>query len=124
MPGRSAWPGRGWVSTVAGAPGSGDISSVHLGHSRVGDLDGDRRAEGAAVADAADQGDLVGLEAHAGAAPVAEPAPGQLLGDVGGLDGQAGRQSLDHDDQGPAVRFSGGQEAQHRSTLPDGLRSS
>ena len=33
MPGRSAWPGRGWVRTLAGAPGSGDISSVHLGHS-------------------------------------------------------------------------------------------
>ena len=33
MPGRSAWPGRGWVSTLEGAPGSGDISSVHFGHS-------------------------------------------------------------------------------------------
>ncbi len=33
MPARSAWPGRGWVSTVAGAPGAGDISSVHLRHS-------------------------------------------------------------------------------------------
>ena len=33
MPGRSAWPGRGWVSTLDGAPGSGDISSVHFGHS-------------------------------------------------------------------------------------------
>ena len=33
MPARSAWPGRGWVRTLAGAPGSGDISSVHFGHS-------------------------------------------------------------------------------------------
>ena len=30
MPARSAWPGRGWVSTLAGAPGAGDISSVHF----------------------------------------------------------------------------------------------
>ena len=33
IPGRSACPGRGWVSTLLGAPGSGDISSVHFGHS-------------------------------------------------------------------------------------------
>ena len=53
-----------------------------LGPLGVGDLDGHRRAEGAAVADAADQGDLVGLEAHAGAPAVAEPASGQFAGDV------------------------------------------
>ncbi len=33
IPGRSAWPGRGCVRTLLGAPGSGDISSVHFGHS-------------------------------------------------------------------------------------------
>ena len=33
MPARSAWPGPGLVSTLEGGPGSGDISSSHLGHS-------------------------------------------------------------------------------------------
>src|ERR1700733_7212645 len=33
IPGRSACPGRGWVKTLEGAPGSGDISSAHFGHS-------------------------------------------------------------------------------------------
>ena len=76
--------------------------------------------ERAPVADATDQGDLVGLEAHAGAAPVAEPAPGQFLADVGRLDREAGGQPLDHDDEGLAMGFARGQEAQHESTLPDG----
>ena len=44
----------------------------------VGDLDGDRRAERAAVADAAEERDLVLLEAHPRPTAVAEPAPGQL----------------------------------------------
>src|ERR1700722_15542494 len=33
MPERSAWPGRGWVRTLPGSPGAGDISSSHFGHS-------------------------------------------------------------------------------------------
>ena len=33
IPARSAWPGRGWVSGLAVAPGAGDISSTHFGHS-------------------------------------------------------------------------------------------
>ena len=84
----------------------------------VGDLDGDRRPEGAAVADAGDQGDLVGLEAHAGAPAVAEAAPGQLVGDV--LDGEleARGHALEDDDEGLAVGFTGGQVAQHRTNLP------
>ena len=53
IPVRSAWPGRGWVSGAAVAPGAGDISSAHLRLPlRVGDLDRHRGAEGAAVADA------------------------------------------------------------------------
>ena len=95
-----------------------------LGPLAVGDLDGHGRPERAAVADAADQRDLVRLEAHARAAPVAEPAPGQLFADVGRLDRQAGGQSLDHDDEGLAMGFTRGQEAQHGSTLPDGLQRS
>ena len=72
--------------------------------------------------DAAHQRDLVRLEAHPGTAPVAEPAAGQLVGDVGGLDGQPGGQALDDHDQGATMGLSGGQKAQHTATLPDGHR--
>ena len=44
----------------------------------VADLDRDRAAEGQAVADAAEELDLVLLERHPGAAAVAEPPTGQL----------------------------------------------
>ena len=77
------------------------------------------RAERAAVTDAAEEGDLVRLEAHARAAPVAQAAPGQLGGDVGRLDGQPGGQAFDDHDQGFAMGLAGGQEAQHVATLPD-----
>ena len=60
------------------------------------------------MADAAEQGDLVGLEAHARAPSVAEPSPGQLAGDVRFLDGQTRRQSLDDDDEGAPVRLTSG----------------
>ena len=68
MPARSAWPGRGWVSGAFVAPGRRRhllvplVAADPLG---VADLDGHRRAERAAVADAADQRELVLLEAHA-----------------------------------------------------------
>jgi hypothetical protein len=137
-------PGRGALEHVAGVleavlehPGQVGVPGPRLGEHLargaglgrhllgplrplgVGDLDRHGRAERAAVADAAEQRDLVGLEAHARAAPVAEAAPCQLVGDVGCLDGQAGGQALDDDDEGFPVGFAGGQEAQHVATLPD-----
>ena len=143
-PGRRL-PGRGPLEDVAGVveavlqhPGQVGVAGTGLGEHRrratglgrhllgplrplrVGDHDGHGRAQGPAVADAADQGDLVGLEAHAGTTAVAEPPSAQLVGDVGGLDRQAGRQPLDGDDQGAAVRLAGGEKAQHVLTLPDG----
>jgi hypothetical protein len=84
-----------------------------LGPLGVGDLDRDRGAERAPVPQPPDQGDLVLLEAHPGAAAVAEAAAGQLVLDVGGAEGQAGRHPFDHDDDRATVRFAGGQEAQH-----------
>ena len=66
------------------------------------------------MADPADQGDLVGLEAHPGAAAVARAATGQLAPDVLGGDGQAGGQPLDHHDEGLPVGLAGGQVPQHR----------
>ena len=124
IPGRSACPGRGWVSTFDGRARLGRHLLGPLRPLGVGDLDGDRRAQGAAVADAAEEGDLVGLEAHARTPAVPEATPGQLLGDVGRLDGQTGGKPLDDDDEGASVGLTGGQEAQHTSTLPDAPRRS
>ncbi len=84
----------------------------------VADLDGDGRSEGAAVADAPHQRDDVLFEAHAGPAPVAEAAPLELDRDVLDRHRQPGRDAFDDDDQRTAVRFAGGQEAEHRLNLP------
>ena len=78
------------------------------------DLDGHRRAERAAVADAADEGQLVDLEALARPAAVAEAPAGQLGLDVLDRDGQPGGQALDDDHERLAVRLAGGEVAQHR----------
>jgi hypothetical protein len=75
------------------------------------------------MTDTPDEGDLVGLEAHPGPSPVAQAAAGQFLGDVGGLDGQPRRQTLDGDDQGSTVGLAGSQEAQHTATLLDRCRA-
>ena len=70
------------------------------------------------MADAAEQRELVGLEAHAGTAAVAEAAAGQLALDLLDRDGQAGGQALDDDDEGLAVGFAGGEEAEHPGMVP------
>ena len=90
----------------------------HLRPLGVADLDGHRRAERAAVADAAEERQLVLLEAHPGPAAEAEPAPGQLGLDLLDGDRQPGGQALDDDDEGPAVGLAGGQEAEHGPNLP------
>ncbi len=93
-----------------------------LGPFGVGDFDGDGRAQRAAVADAPEKGDLVGLEAHARASAVPQAAPRQLVADVGGLDRQTGREPLHDHDERTTVGLSSGQKAQHTATLPDGPR--
>ena len=80
------------------------------------------RAEGAAVADAAEDRDLVLLEAHPGAPAVAEPAAGQLVLHRLLGDGQAGRQALDDDDEGPAVRLTRREEPEHAQRYWPALR--
>ena len=70
-------------------------------------------AERAAVAHPAEELDLVGLEAHAGAAAVAEAAARQLVGDVVDEDRQAGGQALDGDHQRRSVGLARRQEPQH-----------
>ena len=79
----------------------------------VVDQDRDRRAERAAVAHTAEELDLVGLEAHARPAAVAEPPAGELGSDVVDEDGETRGQALDDDHEGRAVGFARGQKAQH-----------
>ena len=125
MPTRSAWPGRGRVSgalrasasSSAGSTGSADITLLPLGPLGVADLDRDRAALRLAVADAADQRDLVLLELHPGAAAVAEPAPRERVGDVVRRHLDVGGQPLEDRDQGGAVGLARGEPTQHGASV-------
>jgi hypothetical protein len=92
----------------------------HLGHSVLPDPDRERPALGDPVPDAAEELDLVPLEGHPRAAAVAEPAAGQLVGDVGRGRANAGGEPLEHCHQGRSVGLPGGEPTQHGSSLPDG----
>ena len=72
------------------------------------------------MADAADEGDLVLLEAHPRAPAVAQPAAGQLALHLLDRDRQPGRQPLDRHHEGAAVRLAGGEEAEHRGKSTGG----
>lgn len=80
---------------------------------RVSDLDGNWRAEGAAVTHTAHQGDLVGLEPLSRTATVTETTAGEFGLDVVDGDLETGGQALDDHDKGATVGFTGGEEAQH-----------
>ena len=103
------------MSGCAVAPGADDISSVHfpVAHSLLRIDDRDRRAERAAVPDAAEELELVLLEAHARTAAVAEPAARELGRDVVDEDRKARGQPLDGDHEGRTVGLARRQEAQH-----------
>ncbi len=88
-----------------------------LGPLGVADLDGHRSAEGLAVADAADDGDLVLLELHPGAAAVAEATAGEGVGDVVGGDRDVGGQALQDRDEGRSVGLARSEPAQHGQSL-------
>ena len=94
----------------------------HLG--LVGDVgvaalvdDGQRRAQGATVADTADEGQFVLLETLSGPTAVAESPTGQLGLDVVDGEGQPCREALEHDHERLAVRFDRGEKTQHRSNI-------
>ena len=112
--------GAGRGQRRGGGPGSGRhlLGPLAAGPLAVGDLDGHRRAEGAAVADAAQEGHLVLLEAHAGARG-RSPGAGGPARPLDVLDGhrQPGGQALEDHHEGLAVGLAGGQEAQHRPNL-------
>ena len=79
IPTRSAWPGRGWCSGFSVTPGAGDISSCHFGHSVLWITIETGEPSVSAVADAAEELDVVALEAHPRAAAEAEAAAGELV---------------------------------------------
>ncbi len=88
-----------------------------LGPLGVADDHADRAAESDAVADSAEQLDLVTLEAHPRAATVPEPAAGQLGGDVGTGYPDPGGQPLDRRHQGGTMRLPRRQPTHHGSSL-------
>jgi hypothetical protein len=118
----------GWVSGAFVAPGRRHLLVPLVGALplAVADDDGDRRAERAPVADAAEQRELVLLEAHARAPPVPEAPAGELGLDLLDRQRQPGRQPLDGDDQPLPMGLTSRQVAQHpdrlrqQSTVPTG----
>ena len=121
MPGEIGVPGAG-----PGQRGVARQRGEHVGIHRVGrhhlgplgplgvaDLDRDRAAHGAPVPHATDHADLVGLELHPGAAPDAQTAALQLMGDVGRRDRHVSGQPLENTDKGGAVGLTGGQPSKH-----------
>ena len=114
--------GAGLVEGLLGGARRGRHLLLPLRPLGVVDDDRDRRAEGEAVADAAEELDVVALEAHAGATAEPEAAAGELVADLLDGDGQARGQPLDHHREGGAVGLTGGQVTQHADDLSIRLR--
>ena len=115
MPTRSAWPGPHLGERLRGDARRGRHLGVPLVAAEplaVLDLDGDRRAQRAAVADTAEQREIVLLELLARPAAVAEPPASHLGLDLLDRDRQPGGQALDDHDESLAVRFAGGEVTQ------------
>ena len=95
-----------------------DRPGVHpllpVGVVAVGDEDGDRAAEGAAVADAGADLDRVGLDLHPAAAAVAELAPRHVAVERLAVELEPGRHALDDRDEPGPVRLAGGGETERR----------
>ncbi len=116
-PGQVGVAGPGLGERLLGRARRGRHLLLPLGPFGVGDLDGDRGAEGAAVAHPADQGEPVLLEAHPGSPAEPQPPAGQLGLDLLHGDGQAGGQAFEDDDETLPVGLAGGEEAQHERIL-------
>ena len=112
-PTRSAWPGRGrWTSSSSSLDRPGVHPLLPVGVVAVGDEDGDRAAERAAVADAGADLDRVGLDLHPPAAAVAELAPRHVAVERLAVELEPGRHALDDRDEPGPVRLAGGREAE------------
>ena len=84
-----------------------------LGPLGVADLDRYRSALGLAVADAADDPDLVLLELHPGTTAVPEPTAREGVGDVFGRHLDVGGQPFEDGDERGSVGLPGGEPAKH-----------
>ena len=89
---------------------------------RVGDRDGDRRAQGPAVPDAGEDLEPVGLEPLPPAAPVAVPAACELLGELLRGDRHAGGHALEDGDERLPVGLPGREHPQHGLIIGTGTR--
>jgi hypothetical protein len=72
------------------------------------------------VANATDQGHFVDFESHPRASAKAKAAACELILNLLGGYPKAGRQTLDDDNEGLTVGFTGGEEAKHASILREG----
>ncbi len=116
VPTRSAWPGRGrWTSATSSGDRPGAHALLPVGVVAVCDLQGDRAAERAAVADA--PGDLggVALDLHPPAAAVAELAARHVLVQILRAHLEARGQALDDAGQAGAVRLAGGDQTERHA---------
>ena len=87
----------------------------------IGDLHGDRGADGDAVTNAGEDVGGVALDLHAAAAAVALLAAPEFAVEEGLIDFQSGGHAGKEGDQSLAVGFSGGEVAQHKFLIvPDG----
>ena len=97
--GSAARCGPGSASS-SGSTGSAAITVCHFGHSVLPTRIATGLPSVSAVPQAADDLDLVLLERHPRAPAVAEPAPGQLAGDLRGGHLDPGGHALQHRDEG------------------------
>ena len=123
-PARSAWPGRGRVTTGRSTPAISAAGSAFDGHRPlpvlpvlVGNQQRDRTAGRHAVPDAAQDLRAIGLDGHPPAAAVAGLAPAQLRGDRVEVDREARRHAFENGDERLAVRLAGGEKSQHRAFI-------
>ena len=101
------------VQRLLGDAGRGRHLLLPLRPLGVVDHDRDRRAEREAVADAAEDLDVVTLEAHPRPAAESQTAPGQLVAQLLDGDRKTRGEPFDHHGERGAVRLAGGQVAQH-----------
>ncbi len=99
-----------------------DRPGVHpllpVGVVAVGDEDGDRAAEGAAVAQSGADLDRVGLDFHPPAAAVAELAPRHVAVERLAVELEPGRHPLDDRDEAGPVRLARRCESKRAHTTP------
>ena len=123
-PARSAWPGRGRVTSARLAPLARlrhlplDVHRLLPVHPvAVADQQRDGRAGGAAVADAGKDLGAVAFDRHPPAAAVAALAAAELRVERIDVEVEAGGHPVERDDERLAVRLAGAEKSQHRGEI-------